>query len=276
MNKRRIRYKNEIGQELFFGNGGELFVENLDTDSIQGRPTAEQLAFSPGQRTIHRSAAARTVVADLAFCDRYGDKETMRTLCEIFSPLYSGELTVYGYDGEEYRLTVTPAANVQPVRQSTPWIYKMSVDFVADDPFWRVGSVKDARLHLNNTGSGTSQAQDSKNITYSGTVKAPLYISVSPVDDDTKRAPVYISVGGKGLYIYDEEAPARTIIINSETLAVTDSAGNDASTSLDAHYEISELYLCPGANTITVTVTGSGAADIVINYYKLCQGVPKW
>lgn len=280
---RKVKYKNSIGQELFFDNCGTLFVESIDTEGLAGRQAVEQLAFVPGQKTLDRSAGARTIPCEFAVCDRYRDGALMETVREIFSPIYSGILTVITEQGQEYSIEVTPSANVQPKQTAVPYIYKMAIDFVADDPFWRRGGRRSVSLSVD---TAESVSFDSTVVIYTGTVKSPLYIHIAANEEGTGRAPIYFQIyeGDQQvssalrnqLYIKSGSYPTEDIYIDCETLEIRNAAGEDRSIMIDSSYNIDSLFLTHGKNLIRCAVTSSGATDINIGYYRLHQGVPKW
>lgn len=278
---RKVKYRNSIGQELYFGNCGGMFIESIDTEGLSGRQAVEQLAFVPGQKTLDRSAGPRTIPADFAY--RNAPAAVMKTAREIFSPLYSGTLTVITENGEEYSIDVTPSANVQPKKADVPYIYKQSIDFVADDPFWRRGSRRSVSLSVDTSESVNS---DSKIVNYTGTVKSPLYIHIAANEEGTGRAPIYFqifegdqqisSLMRNQLYIKSGAYPTEDIYIDCETLEIKNGAGDDRSIMIDSSYDIGALFLTHGKNLIRCAVTNQGTADIEIGYYRLHQGVPEW
>lgn len=280
---RKVKYRNSIGQELYFDNCGTLFVESIDTEGLAGRQAVEQLAFVPGQKTLDRSAGARTIPCEFAVCDRYRDGALMETVREIFSPIYSGILTVITEQGQEYSIEVTPSANVQPKQTAVPYIYKMAIDFVADDPFWRLGGRVRRSLSIDTTENSNLA---SAAIHYTGTVKTPLYIHIAANDEGVDRAPVAFAVYEGSQAVSSALRCALTlkagynatedIYIDCETLDIRNASGTDRSSMIDASYDISSLFLTPGNNVVTVAATGGGATDITVGWYRLHQGVPKW
>ena len=278
---RKVRYKNEIGQELYFGNCGGMYVESIDTEGLQGRFAAEQLAFVAGQKTLDRSAGARAIPTEFAY--RNVSPAVLDTAREIFSPLYSGTLTVITENGEEYSIAVTPSANVQPKVTDVPYVYKQAIDFVADDPFWRRGVRRSVSLSVD---TAESVSSDSTVVIYTGTVKAPLYIHIAANESGITRAPIYFQIyeGDQQvssalrsqLYIKSGSYPTEDIYIDCETLEIRNAAGEDRSVMIDSSRDISSLFLTHGKNLIMCAVTNGGATDINIGYYRLHQGVPKW
>lgn len=278
---RKVKYRNSIGQELYFGNCGGMYVENIDTEGLQGRFATEQLAFVAGQKTLDRSAGPRTIPADFAY--RNVSAAVMSTAREIFSPIYSGTLTVITEQGEEYSIAVTPSANVQPKATDVPYIYKQAIDFVADAPFWRRGGRRSVSLSVD---TAESVSFDSTVVIYTGTVKSPLYIHIAANEEGTGRAPIYFQIyeGDQQvssalrnqLYIKSGSYPTEDIYIDCETLEIRNAAGEDRSIMIDSSYNIDSLFLTHGKNLIRCAVTSSGATDINIGYYRLHQGVPKW
>ena len=274
--KRIVKYKNSAGMELVFNNDNTLYCENIDTDSTPGRLITEQPAFMPGQITLDRSVGAKLITADFAFCDRYGDNAVMDTLCEIFSPMYSGTISIYDSYGKEYAIDVTPAASVTPKRQEVSWVYKMSVEFIADFPFWREGKMQNISM------SYYSQ----KTITNYGYVSSPLQVHILPKPEGVSRCELWISIyegssivssKRRGtLRIYSGWEPTKDLYINCQTLAVTDGDGNDMSYMLNVTQDLSELYLVPGKNLIISRRTSDGTADFEVGYYLYRSGVPKW
>lgn len=136
---KKVIYKNELGMELSADNR-TVFCENIDAAGVAGNFITEAPAFAPGQITIDSQIAARVIPCSFAFRDTEAGELQRMELAEIFSPLLSGTLTVWGEENV-YTIECRPQAVPSFKRdQSVPYIWRFDVDFVADYPFWQYGS----------------------------------------------------------------------------------------------------------------------------------------
>ena len=112
---KKVKYKNELGQELVFDNH-LLFCEQIDTTGTQGVFNTESLAFSDGQMTTSAFLGAKTIPCSFAL----------------------KVLTVYS-EWDKYEIDVRPAAVPSFQREKdVPYVWRWDVDFIADFPYWRV------------------------------------------------------------------------------------------------------------------------------------------
>lgn len=251
-------WRNALGQEIVFDNY-TFFLESIDMTGTAGIHTVESLAMTDGQVTLDHHLGAKTIPCSFAWKDVKGDRWMQAYLTSLFNPTVSGTLTVYTPE-ETYSIDCYPQDFPTFQRDSgVSYVWRWSVDFVADYPYWRKGTqrtVAVADLPLDN-GSRVLVS------------RCPFEIAPDVYLPDSGE--LWLAINGKGLSVSTHEVP---IVIKTGTLeVVTADGGQDCSYLIDAQYDIDRLRIVYGENRITCGLRSGGTLNgVLLSYYNLSMG----
>lgn len=250
--EKRVKYKNELGQELIFDDW-VLFCESIDTTGVSGIFNSESLAFSDGQVTTDVFLGAKTIPCSFAFKDIRDDIFMRDKIAAVFSPTVSGVLTVYS-EWDKYEIDVRPSAVPSFQRdKDVPYVWRWDVDFIADFPYWRVGAKRSVSLESQYTSIRSH---------------CPLSVPIEIYFPPSTASRIYINVNGKG-FVYNGTNCDVGVVLDARNFTCTGTDGNDYSHKVDVTVNIESLKLRYGKNTISCP-TYSG---IIVSYYYLSTGV---
>lgn len=270
---KKVIYKNELGMELSADNR-TVFCESIDAAGVAGSFITEAPAFAPGQITIDSQIAARVIPCSFAFRDTEAGELQRMELAEIFSPLLSGTLTVWGEENV-YTIECRPQAVPSFKRdQSVPYIWRFDVDFVADYPFWKYGS----EHSFSAEGSGDYVFAARSKLT----LPLPVQIEISDMTENVPYA-FYIAAkkktGDRSYYtrnFFDFFGKANTTFyVDGRTLSVKDSDGH--SVNAVTYCSDSEIAVRYGYNYIWLEQPTGAASHkrgrVTIRWHNLSLGV---
>lgn len=261
---KKVKYKNELGQELVFDNH-LLFCEQIDTTGTQGVFNTESLAFSDGQMTTSAFLGAKTIPCSFAFKD-VGDDILMRDkISAVFNPTISGVLTVYS-EWDKYEIDVRPSAVPSFQRdKDVPYVWRWDVDFIADFPYWRRGKKRSRIIEGKDI---FSYAVTTHSVRYAGIAKS--YPSFVFAPNTICYLQLYNSAGYGSFSINSKDESA--IIVDCATMEIKNSAGDDRSQYLETSNSISGVFFVPGENKIECRWY-RGNSGLTIGWYDYFLGV---
>lgn len=251
--KKNMRFRNALGQEIFFDNR-TLFLESIDMLGTPGIHTIESLAGADGQRTVSHQLGAKTIPCGLAIKD-VGDVEWIkRRLTEVFFPKLNGTMTVQTLSNT-YQINCYPI-NVPSFRMAeNDGVWRFDVDFVADYPYWKKGKKRPLTFPDNST---VLTYKSSCPFEICPEVYFPAYITGSTV----------LSVNGKAIAVDAHDFPIKLTterfgMINTQT-------GESCTNYLSPSEDIGNLRIRYGTNTIQLV---SGVpAGITLRFCELSMG----
>lgn len=247
---KKVKYKNELGQELVFDNH-LLFCEQIDTTGTQGVFNTESLAFSDGQMTTSAFLGAKTIPCSFALKDNRNDIFMRDKISAFFNPTISGVLTVYS-EWDKYEIDVRPAAVPSFQRdKDVPYVWRWDVDFIADFPYWRVCPKRSVTLKAANTVLRSD---------------CPLKVPVEIYFPPNKTTP--FKIRDKGFTYYGTNCDVG-VVLKSQRFECIGTDGNDYSQNVDVTADIENLHLQYGENPIFCP----DWSDIIVSYYYLSTGV---
>ena len=250
--RKKIRYKNIRGMSLCFGDKRPYYLEKIDATSLSGVFSADSFARFPGQVTNFRNVNARSVVCDFAIQITDRDKSIIEDVIALFNPLLPGVLTI-DTDSGTYEIDCCPSAvpSILP-DDKVPSVYRFSIDFVCDYPYFRKPVPITEKIFQAET----------KIYSYSS-VDTPLKIHFPAGGIFTNRTT------GQGFSI----SPASDgvgVTVDTKNFAITDDNGNDVSNLISIADDIGDVYLQQGWNAIFCVCD---VLPVTISYDILVQGV---
>lgn len=247
-------YRNDLGQEIVMDNH-VIFLETIDMTGVSGVHSSETLAGADGQVTVDHHLGPRTIPCSLALYDRYGDGYWREKLGNIFSPLLSGTLTVYTKKNK-YVIEVRPQNNPTFKRESRK-VWKFSVDFVADDPYWKTGKEKSVFL---------PNAQDV-------TIVNPCPYEIAPtIFLPATEINGHLNINGHiGFYLNHHDFDIK---VDTSRFRVTNAeTGENCNQYIDATYDLSVIRLRHGENIVSFEYHGTPPGEPPgLRYTLLSQG----
>lgn len=251
-------WRNALGQEIVFDNR-TFFLESIDMTGTAGIHTVESLAMTDGQVTLDHHLGAKTIPCSFAWKDVEDDRWMREYLTALFNPTMSGTLTVYTRE-ETYSIDCYPQDFPAFQRDGgVPYVWRWSVDFVADYPYWRKGTQR-------NVAVADLPVEDGHRVLVSRCpfeIAPEIYLPASSAS--------WFAINGKGLSI---NGHVKAIVIKTETLeVVTADDGENCNYLIDAQYDIGRLRISYGKNVVTYGVqSGSLPSGTSLSYYNLSMG----
>lgn len=251
---RKMKYINALGQELFFDNKAKLFVEKMEIFSTPARFGSQSLAMGDGAVSYGYGFEPKPLKFDFAYYDRDGDPVMKKYIGNVFTPTEVGKIVIYMPDGEELsidaHLTAVPEFR-KVSRRKIAW----TADFVADNPFFRVG-------RRPNSVTVTTQTVTIRN---NSPVRVPVVLRFNGALTVTNTAT------GNSLRMLTTVGD--WVTINTGDFTVRNDYGSDYSKYLDPASDIGDLFLVPGVNTLTLTGREAPGYGVTVQWYELRGGV---
>lgn len=251
------KYRNSLGRELVFDNR-TLFIESIDMTGASGLHTVESLLGADGQTTIDSVLQAKTIPCEFALKDTSGNGWLRRELADIFSPKLGGVLTVWTRFGR-YEIDVRPKDNPSFKQDSeNDFVYRWSVDFVADFPYWRYGDEHTVTL---------TAGQDvvvRSNCIYD--IAPKIYFPATDYNSLIKQG------GRVCVSIYAH--PNTDIKLDTLTFRITNAqTGENCNNLVDASNDLSNIRLKYGTNAFNFSYNSNAdTTSALMTYYNLSQG----
>ena len=267
-------WRNGTGQEIVFDNR-TFFLEDIDMTGTSGIHTVESLARADGQVSIAHQLAAKTIPCSFAWYDSTQEDDYMREkLTQLFNPLMSGTLTVYTRENV-YAIDCYPQDFPVFKRVSGLPVWRWSVDFVADYPYWRKGAER--VFHL--THSVGNSLFSPCPFAIAPVIELKLF-GTNPellVNGNTVMLGISNSERGtSGGLTIDPDFSTRTLVIDTNTLTIKDKrTGADCSYLIDANEDIEALRITRGYNTVVCHEQGGQVIawqNTVLRYHELSMG----
>lgn len=250
MNKRKIiKYTNENGLSLEFGDTAPLYLEKIDATSLSGVFSADTLARSAGQITTYKSFGARAVPCDFAVVIGKENAYLLDEIVALFNPSLSGILTISAGSGI-YEIDCYPQAvpNIK-MDDKVYKVYRFSVDFVCDYPYFRQKGIITKSL---------SVGENIVNIR--STVPTPVEIYIPNCENGA-----VLSIPTAKVKVLPNNYP---VTVNTRLFTAVNSEGYEVN-AIDVSSDIEEFRLNYGKNIVTL----SGTDTAVLRYYNLFLGV---
>jgi len=256
---KNVVWRNALGQTITFDNV-RFFVEEIDMTGTSGIHTVESLAGTDGQQTVDHHLAAKTIPCSFAVKDVEDDVYMQRYIAQIFSPLGEGTLTVYTRDNK-YSIACYPqSVPVFKRDQSVPCVYRFSVDFVADYPYWRKGEL------IEKTYSGLPGSGSSRTLTSRCPFEIPPDIYI-PASSGAVLVQLYLrGAPSQGFRLLARDFP---VLVRCKDFKVLNAdTGEDCSQYLDVTAELDSIRIRYGVNNVVIS-PDNGAS---LSYYELSMG----
>lgn len=255
--KKNVVWRNALGQTITFDNV-RFFVEEIDMTGTSGIHTVESLAGTDGQQTVDHHLAAKTIPCSFAVKDVEDDVYMQRYIAQLFSPLGEGTLTVYTRDNK-YSIACYPqSVPVFKRDQSVPCVYRFSVDFVADYPYWHKGEL------IVKTYSSLPGTQSNRTLLS----RCPWDIPPDIYLPANANSSVSVRMGTplKGFRLLARDFPV--IVRCKDFQVVRADTGEDCSQYLDVTAELDSIRIRYGVNNVVIS-PDNGAS---LSYYELSMG----
>lgn len=256
---KNVVWRNALGQTITFDNV-RFFVEEIDMTGTSGLHTVESLAGTDGQQTVDHHLAAKTIPCSFAVKDVEDDVYMQRYIAQLFSPLGEGTLTVYTRDNK-YSIACYPqSVPVFKRDQSVPCVYRFSVDFVADYPYWRKGEL------IEKTYSGLPGSGSSRTLTSRCPFEIPPDIYI-PASSGAVLVQLYLrGAPSQGFRLLARDFP---VLVRCKDFKVLNAdTGEDCSQYLDVTAELDSIRIRYGVNNVVIS-PDNGAS---LSYYELSMG----
>ena len=249
---KKVKYINEYGQTIEFLQERPLYADSVDCSQLEGIFATEKFSRANGQKTLKKQVGARAITLQCSYYDEgYRDFE-LQSLQAVFCPLVSGTLEI-DTDWHTYSIDCYPVAVPLLSRVTdTPAIFKFTVVFQSDEPFFRMGA-----QHEYHPTTGTVSYIESETQT-----PAPVEI-VFPAG---VRGGI-ISPHGAVIRL-DNSAGSTDVIINTEDFSIKDTNGADKTALLDPTANIWDMMISPGTTEMQF-----GNTDIYIRWYDLAVAI---
>lgn len=241
-----VQYKNEQGLSMVFGDTAPCYAEKIDATSLSGVFSSDTLARSAGQITTYKTFGARTVVCDFAVVGT--DKLDM--IIQLFNPSLSGVLTIISESGT-YEIECYPTAVPTIQKDSNAYaLYRFSVDFVCDYPYFReVGQIV----------KPLTQGENIIRTRTSAPTPPQIYIP-----DCSNGATVSTNIATITIVPNNY-----AIIVDTRLFTAVNAVGADVTSLIDLSSNIEEFRLNYGKNTVILSETSTAE----LRYYNLVLGV---
>ena len=261
MNGRKTAvWEDALGQRIVFDNK-TFFLESIDMTGTSGVNTVENLAFADGQKTIRRRLGAKTISCSFSYNDIRHDEYIHKMLPKLFIPSIPGKLTVFTPTAE-YSIDCSPqAVPVYSRDQDVSFVYRWNVDFIADFPYWRKGSLQNILV------SDIPTVNSNRILTsYCPFEIAPeIYL---PESNASTHIQLYaLGSTSKSFTVKaHENFPVRVKTLDFKV--INDNTGEDQNQLIDATAELDKILIKYGNNI----VVASPIQGVRLQYYELSMG----
>lgn len=250
---------NSLGQKLLLDNR-KLLLEYIDMTGTAGIHSTEGHIFADGQTTISHQLGAKTIPCSIAFNDRRHDDHMHDYLTEIFFPKLEGKLIVYSKQNR-YEIDCYPQDFPSFKRDKAKHVWKFDVNFVADFPYWRKGSLQNILV------SDIPTVNSNRILTsYCPFEIAPeIYL---PESNASTHIQLYaLGSTSKSFTVKaHENFPVRVKTLDFKV--VNDNTGEDQNQLIDATVQLDEIRIKYGKNI----VVASPIQGVRLQYYNLSNG----
>lgn len=257
---KNVVWTDELGQTIRFDNR-RFFIEEIDMTGTPGIHTVESLAGADGQQTVRHQLGAKTIPCSFAVKDVEDDAYLQRYIAQLFVPKRPGTLKVYTRE-ETYAIDCYPLnAPVFKRDQGVPYVWRFSVDFVADYPYWRRGAEPVTRLYSSLPGSGSSRTLTSR---CPFDIPPDIYI---PASSGAVLVQLYLrGAPSQGFRLLARSFP---VLVRCKDFKVLNAdTGEDCSQYLDVTAELDSIRIRYGVNNVVIS-PDNGAS---LSYYELSMG----
>lgn len=240
-----------------FGNKAPYFLENIDATSLQGSFSADNLLGTVGQITTSKTYGNRTISCELAVVFNEPNMimfkpEILQKIIVAFSPLIGGKLEVIS-DSGTYDIECYPSEIPKFDNSKIPYIYRFTVDFVCDFPYFR--NIREQKASL-----VADKAIFLKSQSY---VNTPLHIYIP---DCSKGMILTNKTSGRSLKLI--AFSGGPVTVDTGTYSVASAAdGSDISNRIDLTSNMDGFGLVFGKNELISNVA------IDISYHDYVIGV---
>lgn len=260
---KKVIFKNYYGEEMTFTRHFPLYIEKINTFGVSGRFMSDNLIGSPGIYTSSFEDSGKTITAEFAFWNRYGDTQTLKKIERVFTPLKTGLLTVFDTDNMIYRIEAYPTA--MPSYNQSGKVIKWTVNFQADYPYWRKGYEMISKV--------CSVGHDT--IIYNPCMMPVPVEIVFPVCSEKRSFSIVYQ--HTNFLIKPVGSDIGDVIVSTRDFSVRKvSDGSPVSNSiLSAEIDIGDIMLMPGSNTIRMTrrLNNFVYPDSIVRFWELTAGV---
>lgn len=262
----RIEIKNEYGKIVIGERGGAKLVDIAGLGAVEKEAQTVTYAGQPGQTTLSLRDMPRTITMSIDFC---GDRDAVLKLYRI---LY-GTVRLVIFSGENRRAINGNCINQYDVEQIIyRQMYKVTVQFVCDDPYFH--DVSEVRFDLNRREDKLPNLQENGEwyvtLPTAATVRtngsgvinkgiAAVYPIIEITNNTAEAAEgeqsgLIITNGtiGATIGIERDMKPSELITIDLPRRRIISSVDGSITKHISDDTVLSEFYLAPGGNDITV------------------------
>ena len=250
---KKVRYRTEYGESIYFGSDRGFYCESIDTTGTAARISSETIIGADGRITTGANLDGKTIPCSFAFYDEFGSALLRDKIVRMFSPLVNADLEVTGQNGT-YVLSGAPDAVPSVKREpDNPDIWRWSINFRSDSAYWRRLPEKNIEI------TGTGQIITMTNTTG---ILLPmiieLYDTAYMIRNDTT-----------GIQFTAQTDEGEVTIINTDNGKIVDQNGNNVNYRVSG--DVFNFNLIPGNNRIIVSGSVGGRARL--RWYELVNGV---
>ncbi len=235
---------------MMFRDKAPLYLEKIDATSLACVFSTDTLCRSVGRVTTYKTVGARAIVCDFALVINNENVYLLDEIIALFNPSLSGTMTIITGNAV-YEIDCYPQAVPNIQKDSDVYsVYRFSVDFVCDYPYFRQKGIIKKPL---------TQGENIINIR--SMVQTPVEIYIP---DCTNGA--VISIPTATIKILPSNSP---ITVNTRLFTAYNSEGNEVTNLIDLSSDIEDFKLNYRKNIITL----NGAESAELRYYNLFLGV---
>lgn len=142
------KWENELGMSVLFDNADKFFLESIDMIGNSAKFTSSPLAGADGQATTDVQLEAKVIPCGFALFEPDGNDSVLTWLNGVFNPKVKGTLTVYT-ENNTYVIECRPQTVPTFRLEEIGCVWRWNVEFLADFPYWKVGTQKSVLLDSN-------------------------------------------------------------------------------------------------------------------------------
>ena len=255
---KKVLYQNSSGFQAVFYTYKLPLCESIDASGIGADFTSDSLTFADGQITTYKKLKPRQIPADFAL-SIVDEKEAERKLdymTKLFNPLDDGKLTLVNDIGT-FEIYCSPAETPSFDNSKVSYVYRFSVDFVCDYPYFKqLGAIGRTITATN----GVAQI-----------------IKSNSVPDTPVQIFIPDCTNGADIEIYNSKYSAKIVVlshdkavtVDTRTFKVIDATSVDVSNKIKVSSSIEDFLLTYGDNKIYL----AGTDSVIISYNNLMIGV---
>lgn len=259
---KKITYTAATGESITFGcDGGALTLESIDANSVGTTVSTGKNAGQDGQTTTGITYNARDIRCRLGIKGKSGAKWSRsayntlwRQVTQILLPHRTGKLT-YTNDSGTYEIECYPQEIADPEHKAGEY-YTVTVDFIADYPFWRSAAEQQVSI----------PAGGSVSINNPAGIELPVTVVFTGAASNIKLENTNT---GEFIRLAQSIGSGETLTVDTAKYTAVLSDGTKANYKLAAN----SVYLRLPHGTNALSVTSDGISPVLVKYKPVFLGV---